>query len=112
METKITVIENIKRIREEKNISQEALSYAISDNKTTFSKVEARKRKLRVDELDKIANVLGVDILYLFTYPKKYVEAESIKRNDSVSITFEVSPAKRDALLRMVIEEQGINIKK
>ena len=112
MEKKLTVIENIKRIREEKNISQEALSYAISDNKTTFSKVEAQKRKLRVDELDKIANVLEVDVLYLFTYPKHYVEADSVPRNDRVSITFEVSPSQRDSLLKMVIEERDINIKK
>ena len=40
------------------------------------------------------------------------MEAENIKRNDSVSITFEVTPAKRDALLKMVTDNNDINIKR
>jgi len=45
---------------------------------------------------------LNVDITYLFTYPKKYVDASTIDKSERISVTFEVSPDKRDLLLGLV----------
>ena len=53
--------------------------------------------------LSKIANCLGVDILYLFTYPKVFVDKESLPpNNDKISVTFEISPDKREHLLKLI----------
>lgn len=106
------VIKNIREIRLQKGITQQVIADALNVDFSVVSNIEKGKRELKVKELDKIANALGVDLIYLFTYPKHYVAADSLQRNDSVSITFEVSPAKRDALLKMVMEDSVLNIKK
>lgn len=105
------IIKNIKEIRLQKGITQQVIADALSVDFSVVSNIEKGKRELKVKELDKIANALGVDLIYLFTYPKHYVAADSLQRNDRVSITFEVSPTKRDALLKMVTEDDDVSIK-
>ena len=72
--TIMNVVQNIKEIRTAKGINQ-----------------------------DVIAEALSVDILYLFTYPKVFVDKESLPpNNDKISVTFEISPDKREHLLKLI----------
>lgn len=96
------VVKNIIEIRTEKRIKQEVLADALNVDTSVISKIEKGVRQLRVNELAIIAKVLDVDLLYLFTYPKRYVDEKSIQSNDRVSITFEVATEKRDFLLGLV----------
>jgi len=50
--------------------------------------------------------VLKVDLLYLFTYPKIYVDKDAIENYEKISVTFEVSPDKRDILLNLVTKKE------
>ena len=44
-----------------------------------------------------------MDIIDIFTYPKKYVDSETIiNKYDKVSVTFEISADKREHLLKLV----------
>ena len=54
----------------------------------------------------KIAEVLKVDVIYLFTYPKTYVDASTIENSEKILVTFEVSPDKRDILLNLVTKKE------
>jgi len=96
------VIDNIVKIRKEKGISQEDISRAINCDASNWNKIENGKQQLKVNHLAKIADILNVDITYLFTYPKKYVDASTIDNSERISVTFEVSPDKRDFLLGLV----------
>ncbi len=100
----MNVLKNIKDIRLEKSINQDVIADALGIDTSAVSNIENGKRELRVSELDKIANCLGVDLLYLFTYPEKYVNIKSLKEPERISVTFEVSPDKREHLLRLVTE--------
>lgn len=104
----MNVAKNIKEIRREKGITQQFIADALNVDPSVVSNIEKGKRELKVKDLEKIAKALDVDLIYLFTYPRYYVQADSTQRNDRVSITFEVSPAKRDALLKMVVEDGDI----
>ncbi|MFK8284679.1 helix-turn-helix domain-containing protein [Capnocytophaga canis] len=105
----MNVVENIKRIRLEKSINQELIAEALGVDVSVISNIEKGKRELKVSELDKIANVLREDVLYLFTYPKRFVDKTSIEDNhDRISITFEVSADKREHLLKLVTGEKRV----
>lgn len=102
----MNVISNIKKIRLSKSINQEIIADALGIDTSSFSNIENGKRELKVSELEKIANCLSVGVLDLFTYPKKYVDSESFASSERISVTFEVSPDKRDVLLKMVTGEK------
>ena len=103
------IVANIKALRIEKGITQEVLADALKVDTAVVSNIEKGKRDLRVKELELIASCLNVDILYLFTYPKTFIDKDSIDalKDDKVSITFEVNRSKRDYLLHLVMDEQN-----
>ncbi|MDR0207195.1 MAG: helix-turn-helix transcriptional regulator [Bacteroidales bacterium] len=98
----MNVIDNIVKIRKEKGVSQENIAFAINCDASNWNKIENGKQQLKVNHLAKIAETLNVDIVYLFTYPKKYVDASTIDNTEKISVIFEVSPNKRDLLLGLV----------
>lgn len=67
------VIENIKVIRQERNIPAKVIAENLGVDISVISKIENGKRDLKVSELAKIAQSLGVRIIDLFTWPDKYV---------------------------------------
>ena len=102
----MNVIDNIIKIRKEKGISQENIAFAIHCDASNWNKIENGKQQLKVNQLAKIAEVLKVDLLYLFTYPKIYVDKDTIENYEKISVTFEVSPDKRDILLNLVTKKE------
>lgn len=100
------IIKNIEEIRKSKAINQQVIADALGVDVAVISNIENRKRELKVSELEIISNALGVDVLYLFTYPKVFIDRDLVKENaDRISITFEVSPDKREHLLKLVTKE-------
>lgn len=104
--TIMKVVENIKSIRLDKGIIQEVLADALDFDVANYSRIENGKQELRVSQLEIIAKTLRVEVIDLFTYPKIYVDKESIANADRISVTFEVSPDKRDILLNLVTKKQ------
>ena len=66
------IIKNIFAIRKEKGITQEVIADRMLVDTSVISNIEKGKRELKVSELEKIANALEVDLLYLITYPHIY----------------------------------------
>lgn len=103
------VVRNIIEIRKEKRINQENIADALNVDATVISKIENGTRQLKVDELAKIAEILNEDVIYLFTYPKRYVDRSTLETNERISVTFEISPDKRDYLLKLVTQNEKNN---
>lgn len=108
----MNVIDNIRKIRQEKGVSQAVISQACGFDQSNWNKIENGKQQLKVDQLEKIAHALGVDVIYLFTYPKVYVDSSTLKNYERISVTFEISPDKRDVLLKLVTGENVNKIKR
>ena len=96
------IIKNIKNIRLEKGVNQEVIANELGFDIANWSRIENGKQELKVGQLEKIAKVLQVEVIDLFTYPKKYVDKDEVGSAERISITFEVSPDKRDILLNLV----------
>lgn len=101
------IIKNIKNIRLEKGVNQEVIANELGFDIANWSRIENGKQELKVGQLEKIAKVLQVEVIDLFTYPKKYVDKDEVGSAERISITFEVSPDKRDILLNLVTKESS-----
>ena len=104
------IIDNIKKIRAEKGLNQLDIALAIGCSDSNWSKIENGKQLLKVNQLSKIADALGVSVVDLITYPKKFVDSSTIENYERISVTFEISPDKRDVLLKLVTGNDNIKI--
>ena len=99
------LVKNIRTMREKMGYNQSVIADAIGCDVSNWSKVEQGKQSVQIEDLEKIPNCLGVRIIDLFTYPKRYVDEEEVK-SERISVTFEVSPDKRDILLNLVTDRK------
>jgi transcriptional regulator with XRE-family HTH domain len=58
---------NIKQIRELKNFSQEYMASEIEVSQSTYSRIESGTTPLKIDTLQRIADVLEVDLSTLLS---------------------------------------------
>ena len=59
--------DRIRIARKEKNISQEELAEAIGSTKSAISRYESDKRQPRIEQLQRIAEVLGITVEYFLS---------------------------------------------
>jgi transcriptional regulator with XRE-family HTH domain len=62
---------NIRRLRVEKGLSQEALAGDAEIGRAYISGIERQSRNPSVDVLEKVANTLGVPLMELFREPER-----------------------------------------
>lgn len=71
MRTLNRVRQNIIRIRQEKGYTQERLAYEAGISKGYLNEFENGKKGVSVTTLDKLTDVLDVDVIEFFRKPKK-----------------------------------------
>lgn len=62
---------NIRKIREEKGLSQEYVAHELGINQSTYGKLERENCKISVDRLYKIAEILNEDITKILNINSK-----------------------------------------
>jgi transcriptional regulator with XRE-family HTH domain len=62
---------NLRRLRQERNLSQEALAHEVGIDRTYVSSLERRVYACSIDLVDRLAIVLGVEASDLLIRPKK-----------------------------------------
>lgn len=73
------IIDNIRDIRLAKNLTQEQMAKSLELNRATYMNIEAKKRKLNLDELGLICKKLGVSITELTASSKDEIEQSDEK---------------------------------
>jgi transcriptional regulator with XRE-family HTH domain len=68
---KMTVGENIKRLRETKNMTQESLAQKLGVTSSNISQIESGERGLSIDKAVLIADALGVSLMDLLEDKEK-----------------------------------------
>ncbi|MDR1338577.1 MAG: helix-turn-helix domain-containing protein [Prevotellaceae bacterium] len=108
----MNIVKNITDIRKEKGISQELIANALDVDTAVISNIEKGKRELKVSELEIIANVLEVDVLYLLTYPHVYVRKESKDSSVPVEAILQIKlqADKKEQVLKLVFGENNLEI--
>jgi len=84
------ILKNIKQIRLQQNITQEVMADSLSIDVAGYNRIENGKQELKVSQLDKIANILKIRVIDLFTYPEIY-EQQNKSNPTKVTVEFEIS---------------------
>ena len=107
----MNVVDNILKIRREKGISQEFIANALGVDTSVVSNIENGKRELKVKELEIIAKALGVDLLYLLTYPHVYVRKEiGAPPPIEAVLQLKLTGEKRDEVLKLIFGESDLKL--
>lgn len=105
------IAKNIREIRLQKSINQQDIADALHVDDAVVSNIERGKRELKVSELEIISNVLGVSVVDLITYPKKYVESDMVNDEPMEAILqVRLRKDKKDQVLKLVFGENNIEI--
>lgn len=79
------VHEKIRKIRELKNFSQENMAEQLQMSVNGYAKIERGEVGLQMDKLEKIADVLGMDVVDLLTVEKNLVFLNMENRTNSAN---------------------------
>jgi transcriptional regulator with XRE-family HTH domain len=101
------ILENIKVIREKKNLSQENIADELGIAQNAYGLIENGKRKLTYERLAQIAIIFECSVIDIITYPKKYIDKDTVESPERISVTFEISKDKRDILLNLVTNKDN-----
>jgi len=102
------IVENINKIIAHKKLTKMGFADLVGFPDSKWSKISNGRQELSLHEFSKIANNLQMREIDILTWPQKFVDSESFAKDVSerVSVTFEVSPEKRDELLKLVMGEK------
>jgi transcriptional regulator with XRE-family HTH domain len=108
----IDVVKNIIEIRKKKRINQETIADVLHVDVSVISNIEKRKRELKVNELEIIAKALGVDMLYLITYPDKYEKKVDKKEKEPVEAILQIKlqSEKKEQVMKLIFGEHNLEI--
>lgn len=107
------IAKNIKEIRLQRSINQQIIADALGVDVAVISNIEKGKREIKVKELEIISNVLGVSVIDLITYPKKYVEVTG-QKNEPIETILQIRlpKEKQEQVLKLILGEKGFEILK
>jgi transcriptional regulator with XRE-family HTH domain len=106
----INIVKNLIEIRKEKRVSQEVISDALKVDTSVISNIEKGKRELKVSELEIIAKAIGVDMLYLITYPHVYEKKVESKEPVEAILQIKLQSDKKEQVLKLVFGENNLEI--
>ena len=93
------VIDNIKRIRKEKGISQEKLAEACNTATSYIGLMEIYKNVPKLSTIERIANALNVDPLDFFIDKNKFTLEQEIKIQDKKKLILSHIEKELDTIL-------------
>jgi transcriptional regulator with XRE-family HTH domain len=67
------ILENIEKIRKEKRVNQDVIAEQLGVKQPAYSNYINRSNDIWFNKLSQIANILGVRVIDIITYPEKYV---------------------------------------
>lgn len=102
------VIENIKKIRTERGISRKEFAERLGIDESNVSRLENGKRGLEVDTLAKIAQILNLRIIDLFTWPDRYVKDPNQHEDVEAVIQIKLKEGLKQRVLREILGKEDI----
>lgn len=110
-ETKLhPVIEKIRKIINDKGLTQAAMAEYAGTTASQFSKILNGEVQISLWQISNIATNLNIDIIDIFTYPEKYVSAQSSKDEITASLTIQLKKEKKDQILKLVFGDNNLEI--
>lgn len=101
----MNVGENIKRLREERGLTQQQIADLINMHRSNYSKVESGQRELSISALNKIAKYFGVsldELVNLEGNVPKEITIEDKTTLEQVKLIQELEAEDRNMIYKMV----------
>ncbi len=105
------ILKNIRKIMNDRNLTQVAMAAYINISPSQFSKVLNGSVQLSLTQLSNLATSLAMREIDIITYPEKYVpEKESFTDSPEVSLQIKLKKDKRDQVMRLIFGDNDIEI--
>jgi len=101
----MSVGQNIKKIREDKNLTQQQIAELIHMHRSNYSKIESGQREISVDALNKIAKYFGMTIDQIVNFDgaiPQEITVEDKTLMEQVKMIQELEPEEKNMVFKMV----------
>ena len=95
------VVENLLKIMKNRRLNKAEFATLLGISESKWNKISNGNQELTISELSNFASKLEMREIDIYTFPVVYSE-ENTLQTERISVTFEVSPDKRDMLLKLV----------
>ena len=102
------VIENIKEICSERGISRKELAEKMGVDESNISRLLTGKRGLNINTLAKIAQILNLRPIDLYTWPDRYVKEEIQQEDVEAVIQIKLKPGLKERILREILGKEDL----
>ena len=96
--------QNIKKIREEKGMTQQQIAELIHMHRSNYSKIESGQREISVDALNKIAKYFGMTIDQIVNFDgavPQEITVEDKTLMEQVKLIQELEPEEKNMVFKM-----------
>lgn len=102
------VVENLNKIMNDRNLSKVQFAEMIGLTESKWNKISNGKQNLSVQELSKIARLLGMKEVDIYTYPQKLIlyEDDSFK----AQLTLELNKDLKEKVLDLVFGNDKLKL--
>ena len=109
------ILENIEAIRKEKGLKQAVVGAILGVSQSGYSNYITRNSDIYYDRLSRIADALDVRVIDIITYPKKYIDPDTILDSgisieEKVTLQIELKKEKKEQVLKLVFGENNLQI--
>ena len=109
------ILENIRILRESKEYSQECMAELLHITQSAYARFERGATKTDLKTVSLVAQVLGMNLIDVITYPEKYVNIKDISKENVTSepeviLQIKVTGDKKDQILKTAFENSGVEI--
>lgn len=105
------IIENLRKIRNEKNLKQATLGAYAGIDQSQMSRIMNGELNLSIDALEDIASGLKMSVVDIITYPESYIPKSSIKDEDVEAVLMvKLKKSKKRQILESVFGQENVEI--
>lgn len=100
-----SVGQNIKKIREDKGLTQQTIAELIAMHRSNYSKIESGQRELSIEALNKIAKYFGMSIDQIVNFEgdiPKEITVEDKTLLEQVKLIQELDSEEKNMVFKMV----------
>lgn len=101
----MSIGQNIKKIREDKNLTQQQIAELIHMHRSNYSKIESGQRELSIDALNKISRYFGMTIDQIVNFDgavPQEVTIEDKTMMEQLKMIQELEPEEKNMVFKMV----------
>jgi len=101
----MSIGQNIKKIREEKGMTQQQIAELIHMHRSNYSKIESGQREISVDALNKIAKFFGMSIDQIVNFDgavPKEITIEDKTLMEQIKMIQELETDEKNIIFKMV----------